>query len=384
MLRRLGCDVEVFQRSREPLRGRGAGIVIPVSLLEELISRELLPSDYPACRYSRRRWIVADGSPRGRVAWESPMSAATNNWAVLWRALRAAVPDECYHAGKTVTAVRQEREGATITLADGETHLEDLVVGADGYRSTVRRLLHVDASPTIAPYVLWRGDYEESRAPDPGLIQDSDAAAASFTLPFSGGHGVIYLIPGENGSTTVGERRVNWAVYTAIPPCVDPSETPSLRADEIPRKAHAFFEEAIDRGLPPKSAELVRTSTRDEIWIQPIYDKLAERYAEGRVMLIGDGGNVARPHTASGATKAFQDAPTLGRLGAAHDEWPAILAAYDAERAPEGERLVRMGRRLGRAQVESPPPWGRMTPADFKEWSAQMTAGRAHHLFSDD
>lgn len=384
VLRRLGCDVEVYQRSQEPLRGRGAGIVIPIGLIAKLIAEGLLPSGYPTCRYRLRRWIIADGSPRGRVVWESPMSAAANNWTLLWRTLRGAVPDGCYHAGRAVSAVRQEPAAATIELADGETYRGDLVVGADGYRSTVRRAICADASPTIAPYVLWRGDYEESRVADRRMIEESDATKSSFTVPFMGGHAVIYMIPGEDGAGTVGRRRLNWAVYTAIPPGVDPSETPSLRAAEIPQEAHSFFEEAIDRGLPPGLAELVRTSTRDEVWIQPIYDKLADRYAEGRIMLIGDGACVSRPHAASGATKAIEDALSIGRLAATHDEWPAILAAYDAERASGGNRFVRMGRRLGRAQVESPPAWETMTATDFQKWSEQMTEGSSHHLFEDD
>lgn len=381
VLRRLGCDAHVFQRSRNPLEGRGAGIVIPISLVEELIGADLLPSGYPHCRYAGRRWIIADGSPGGRVVWESPMSAATNNWGVLWGALRGGVPDDAYHAGNEVKEVDQD--GAGLTLADGNRFSTDVVVGADGYRSIVRRLLHADANPTMAPYVLWRGDFEEARVPDPAVIDESDAAAASFTVPFGGGHAVIYLIPGDDGSVTTGRRRVNWAVYTSVPPGIDPAESPFVRGGEIPDEAHAFFESTVERGLPPQLAALVSESSRDEVWIQPIYDKLAERYAGQRVMLIGDAATVTRPHTASGATKALQDAVALGRIAANEADWPEILSAYDAERSAEGNRLVLMGRRLGRAQVESPPDWARMSPGDFESWSARMTAGDTHHLFSD-
>ena len=113
------------------------------------------------------------------------------------------------------------------------------------------------------------------------------------------------------------------------------------------------------------------------------YDDLVDSYVHGRVMLIGDAGTVTRPHTGSGATKALQDARCLARLGQEHDEWHALLAAYDAERTAAGVSLVRLGRRLGRDLVEHTPDWGTMTADDFDAWTKQTLSGEQLYFYGN-
>lgn len=103
-LGRLGCDVTVFERSSGALRDRGSGIAIPVDLRNELIEHDYLPTGYrcwpddstPADirRAGTRRWIIADGSPAGRLLWEQASGGAAvyNNWSVLWHGQERQTP----------------------------------------------------------------------------------------------------------------------------------------------------------------------------------------------------------------------------------------------------------------------------------------------------
>lgn len=136
-LRRLGCDVTVFERSTGALRDRGSGIAIPVPLRDELIEHDYLSQDYAHCLLSGRRWVAGDGSPAGRSIWQINGPMVTNNWGVLWRSLRDRVPDARYHDGVEVVQVESGVESATIELDDGTSHHFDLVLGGDGY-STLR------------------------------------------------------------------------------------------------------------------------------------------------------------------------------------------------------------------------------------------------------
>src|SRR5690242_1914033 len=109
-LQRLGCDVQVFERSSGVLRDRGSGIAIPVPLRDELIEAGYLPASYAHCRANLRWWILADGTASGRLLWAQPASAAHNNWGVLWRSLRAGVADERYHDGVTLQRLSQDAD----------------------------------------------------------------------------------------------------------------------------------------------------------------------------------------------------------------------------------------------------------------------------------
>ncbi len=98
----------VFERSSGALRDRGSGIAIPVDLRNELIEHDYLSAGYRCWpddatpddirRAGTRRWVIADGSPSGRLLWEQPSGGAAvcNNWRVLWQGLRARVPDASY------------------------------------------------------------------------------------------------------------------------------------------------------------------------------------------------------------------------------------------------------------------------------------------------
>jgi 2-polyprenyl-6-methoxyphenol hydroxylase-like FAD-dependent oxidoreductase len=108
-----------------------------------------------------------------------------------------------------------------------------------------------------------------------------------------------------------------------------------------------------------------------------------DSYVHGRVMLISDAGTVTRPHTGSGATKALQDALCLARLGQEYDEWPDLLAAYDAERTAAGVSLVQLGRRLGRDLVEHTPDGGTMTAGDFEAWTKRTLSGERLYFYGN-
>jgi 2-polyprenyl-6-methoxyphenol hydroxylase-like FAD-dependent oxidoreductase len=344
-LRRVGCQTTVFERSGD-LRDRGFGIGIPLPLKESLTEAGFLGADMPVRTPTTRCWLVRDGDrPLGRQVWQQPFPAVANNWGVLWRTLRARVPDDTYRGECTVVSVAD----GVVRTADGWSADFDLIVGADGYRSTVRQLVDPAATLSYAGYSLVRGCFPADRLPElPDLLENEIA-----TVCFAGGHGLFYLIPGFEP----GRPLVNWAVYHDFGP---PS---TAITDDIVAALGSIIEE-----FPPYWANVVRLTERAELFSQPLYDATLSAYRSGRYVLAGDAGTVVRPHTASGATKALQDATALQKSLLASDSWDAALGAYERERLPVSNSLVALGRRIGRAQVEDPPRWESMTAADFETW----------------
>lgn len=374
----------VFERSSSGLRDRGAGIAIPNPLRKSLIDRDYLDDNYPYWPAEERVWIVNEGeAPIGRVLWRQPGSASLNNWSILWMSLRRRVSDEVYRDGKRVKSFEQSSSGVTLAYADGTDDQFDLLVGADGYRSQIRADMFPGAKPEYAGYVLWRGNFPEHRIVDRGPLDQADATHSWHTICFPGGHGVIYMIPGEENRADVGHRRVNWAIYAETPEGVSFDEPGSVSPGALGTDLESQLNELIAEHFPRWHAELLDLTKPEEISIQPIYDELSPGYVSGRVLLIGDAGTVTRPHTGSGATKALQEAMLLEDLCGEHETWQPILAAYDTQRTEAGNSIVKLGRRIGAAQVEHTPPWSTMTPGDFEQWTRDTLSGTRLYFYGN-
>jgi 2-polyprenyl-6-methoxyphenol hydroxylase-like FAD-dependent oxidoreductase len=381
-LERLGCRVEVFERSSGALRDRGSGIAIPLALRDGLIGAGYLPASYPSCEPTVRWWVTSEADGGANVLWEQPSAAAMSNWGVLWRALREGVPDERYHDGAAVEEIAQTGDGVALTFAGGGSERFDVAIGADGYRSIVRQRGWNSSVPEYAGYILWRGNFPESDLRDRAALATLDSARAWLTVCFDGGHGVMYPIPDFGDAGVAGERRVNWAIYAPQPAGLSFDEPTSVPPGDVGTGLYADLRRLLDEHFPDEYRSLF-DSPRPDVSIQPIYDQLVHTYVDGRLLLVGDAGTVSRPHTGSGATKAMQDALCLESLGREHDDWTSLATAYDADRTAVGRSLVELGRRIGRDQVESTPAWSTMTPADFDRWTKASLSGESLYFYGN-
>ncbi|MHC5257945.1 FAD-dependent monooxygenase [Streptomyces sp. UC4497] len=367
-LRRGGADeVTVYERAAGRLADRGVGLAMHNARYAELESAGLVDASMPYHQVARRRWYVRDddaaaSGPLGRELAVLPFPFRTYNWGPLWRELHGRVPEEVdFRHGSAVEAVEVTPEGAAVH-ADGRTDRYDMVIGADGYRSAVRAAVHPDVRPTYAGYLAWRGAYPSARLRDPGLWPEDECVY----VVFPGGHLVTYRIP-DGGQ---GGHRVNWVLYTAPPPGLDqglqtPTTLPPGTAGDGLRAHLAYVAEEL---LPAFWGDVVRATTHDELFLQPLYDFTAPRYAVDSALLMGDAATVARPHTGAGAVKALQDATALQSALASASTWSEALSAYDADRAPTGRVMVDLGRRLGRGLVQETPDWRSLDQAGLEAW----------------
>ncbi|MGH3170108.1 MAG: FAD-dependent monooxygenase [Trebonia sp.] len=372
-LTRAGCDVTVYERARGTLQERGFGIGIPAGLHDELVSSGYLDNSTPACRYSERAWFVADasGTGQGRLLATQSSPIACENWAVLWNSLHAKVPGGAYRSGVAVTEVHASGHRPTLAFDEGGSERFDLVIGADGYRSTVRHLIAPGAVPLPAGYGLWRATCPEDTVPEPARRMLKHTA---FMVAFPGGHAGGYLIPDH---ARPGGRLLNWYVYI-----VPPTPFTDLRI-MLPGDVDDPLLDLLDDVLasfPPLWRETFRCTDRDRVSVQPLYDLTVPSYVSGRFVVLGDAGAVARTHTASGATTALLDALALERWCRTGRGWDEMLDGYNQERCPAGNEQTELGRVLGQAQVTGAPDWQGMSPADFREWWRHLVSARRTFL----
>ena len=191
------------------------------------------------------------------------------------------------------------------------------------------------------------------------------------------------MIPDFDGGNTTGKRRVNWAIYAACPKEQPLNGVESVAPGSVTGAAYQEFQQLLAEHFPPSARALFAHSRREDISIQPIYDGFVDSYVGQRTLLIGDAGTITRPHTASGATKALEDALALEALANNATDLSDLLARYDAERCGQARRVGEIGKRIGKAQVTDTPDWAAMTPASFTAWTAATLAGDDLYLYGE-
>jgi 2-polyprenyl-6-methoxyphenol hydroxylase-like FAD-dependent oxidoreductase len=385
-LSRAGQRAVVFERSRSGLADRGLGIAVPPPLLAELTEAGYVGEELPVCSSQERVWVLRE--PRdggaGRELWRQPSRIVTCNWGLLWRSLRERVPDAGYRGGSPVVDLRAGPGAVTVVTA-GEGGVEraeefDAVVGADGYRSVVRPRVAPGEVPSYAGYALWRASVPLDRLAD-GERVAALLARSYYTVVFPGGHAIVYLIPETPRPGRPPGLLVNWALYARPPasvPCADGLTFPPGAAGGV-LAGHA--RDLAERHFPLLWAELVHRSDPAVLAVQPVIDLPLPRYQLAPFVVAGDAAAITRPHTASGAVKALQDARCLEAVFREAGGVPAALRRYDELRREAGNRLVALGRRIGRDQVQDTPPWGELTASDLDAWTRRTLDGQSHYLY---
>jgi 2-polyprenyl-6-methoxyphenol hydroxylase-like FAD-dependent oxidoreductase len=346
LLRRASWDVDIYERVEGELAGRGAGIVAQPELIETLHRLGIDTVDLGVAITTRK---ILDAA--GRVIGESICPQVLTAWERVYRALRDAFPSEHYHRGRAVLSFEQTKH-AILTELGAHGAIEcDLLVGADGLRSTVRQQCLPDLAPLYVGYVAWRALIAE--AAFPLAIHRELFDYMTFYLP-PGEQFLGYPVAGPENDLRRGRRRYNVVWYR---PADENSELRHLLTDEtgtthavsippplIRRDAISAMRADAERLLPPQFREVVRMIT--EPILQPIYDLATPRMAFGRVAILGDAAFVARPHVAAGVAKAADDAACLVAALEAEDV-AAALRSFEAQRLPVGHRIIERARHLG-------------------------------------
>ena len=357
LLRSTGWDVEVYERTGDDLASRGAGIGTHDELLEIMQRVGIVVDASIGVQPVSRTCLALDGS----VLHEMMRPRILSSWGRLYRALKDAIPSDCYFFDKSFVALKQDGHSVVATFADSSEARGDLLVGADGIRSTVRELLMPEVEPRYAGYVAWRGTLDEAAMP--AELRAEIFERNVMCIP-DGEILSAYPVPGPDNDVRPGRRAYNLVWYhpvdeaTLADMCTDAtgqchgtSIPPPLIRPEVLSRIRSIAREV----LAPQCAALVEAIP--QLFFQPIYDLESPRLVQGRAVLLGDAAFVARPHVGMGVTKAGLDAECLADALARNEDVDAALAQYDAAQRLFGSRVVARGRLIGahlEAQLRKP------------------------------
>ena len=283
---------------------------------------------------------------RNALSWQ-----AIHGWL---RELALRRPEITILLGTSVRETVQSPTHATAITADGRRIDAAAIVGADGYRSVVRKAVNPDQPHGLyAGYLLWRGLVSEANLPpDTPWPQNNNGVALATQ---TGYRLVAYPVANLSGSLVPGERMISFAWYDPGRAnllrerrCLSASREvlASLGSKQVPR---AMLDElrtlAVSMWPNPWQAAVTCAIKQREIFATPVAEYLPKRLVNGRLVVIGDAAHVASPVIGRGFTAGVLDADLLAKSIAPSNtrdsaEISRALADFERNRLPEAQSLV--------------------------------------------
>jgi 2,6-dihydroxypyridine 3-monooxygenase len=348
VLRDLGCEVDVYERSRVPLEGRGVGIVLHPMTVRYLLDNRLLDLSAVSTSAAFHRYLADDGS----VLTEDARRHHFTGYNTLYGTLMRAFGRERYHLASEATSITQTDDRVELTFDSGQTATADLLVGADGVSSFTRRAMLPDVQPRYGGYVAWRGVVDEKDL-TPATFAALDDSLTYWFRP--GTHALTYPIPNYDGAVEPGRRLMNLVWYRNVPegePLADLLTDRSGKRRDVSLPPGAVRDEHLAElreaaaSLPPPLAEVALKTA--EPFLQVMIDVEVPRMAFGRVCLVGDAAFSVRPHAAAATAKGADDvwalADALQRSGGDVIE---ALRLWEPAQLELGRALLARTRDLG-------------------------------------
>lgn len=299
------------------------------------------------------------------------------NWGYLYRILRAnfdgyastACPnppastsedgDAKYLTGKRVISLHYADGIVTLLYVDVITGEEqsicsDIVIGADGLHSTIRKLVHAPlAHPeTYSGFIAWRGAV--SRSSISKRTADFFSNQVSSNLMGHNTYMICYVIPNDEGDFTPDSQLINWVLYqnltegtvdeaaiftdisgrrcqrTVPQGCVNPQLWARLRTDLVACMAAPF-------------AELVSATTTP--FVTKVSDILGcqASFFNGHVVLVGDALATYRPHASKATDQAASHCLELAKVWHGNKS----MARWDLEACMSANKIYLLSRLMG-------------------------------------
>jgi 2-polyprenyl-6-methoxyphenol hydroxylase-like FAD-dependent oxidoreductase len=256
-----------------------------------------------------------------------------------------------------VQGVDRDARSAWVTTSNHEVFHGDVVVGADGHRSVVRRSVSPEKpDATFAGYVLWIGLTDESTIPTQHRWpRDIDILHSGDSYLFG------YPLPGHDGSSAPGSRQLGWGWFDAgrnellrDTGCVVGNVVHhSLGSADMPEATLAQLAVEAEDLWPALWRDAILDSIeRYAVIGTPIAEYVPDRLVNERLALVGDAAHVPSPMTGSGFRTSLDDAEAIAESVAAGVHRSALakaLRGYERERLNSVRDMVQQGQQFSRS-----------------------------------
>lgn len=253
--------------------------------------------------------------PRGRLMRRAEL------YEVLQRRLGEAGIDVRY--GKRLVGVEEGADGITARFADGTTATGDLLIGADGTRSTVRTLIDPAAPGARYTGLLGIGGYSPYRLPG--------RAGRGETVHFANGARAFFGYWGlPEGAGTA------WFSNVPQPEQLTYEQVRAVSNDEWLRRLRDLH----SGDVPARDVLAVADADTMEVFPRLEIMPSVPHWHRGRMVLVGDSVHAPSNSSGQGVSLAVESAVELARCLRDLPDHTAAFAAYEAMRRPRVEKIA--------------------------------------------
>lgn len=334
-LRKAGLEVEVFERA-QALKERGAGLGILSNAVGALRSlgvegaletRGQVIDDFKLLDSQGR---LLSNLPIKQLQEEIGVRSVSIHRAALQGVLLDANRGCNIHLGAKLERFESDDRTVCAHFADGRKAEADMLVGADGIHSAVRRQITGDEAAHYGGYTCW-------------------VAALQFAHPrMTPGYVGFYWGRGTGfGLIDLGGGQAYWWGTHNRRERVDPAETAASIKARINRCYAGWADEVIAAIAATPDPAILQYDALDRPFI--------ERWGSGPVTLLGDAAHPMLTSLAQGACMAMEDAAVLGGHLEGESDLAQGLRRYEATRRPRTRLLWRLSRIMAVVeQLENP------------------------------
>ncbi|KAF3911976.1 hypothetical protein AA313_de0205055 [Arthrobotrys entomopaga] len=347
-----------------------------IKLISEEAHAKILASGFPCAKFEMRN---SKGKVLGLMPAGSPERYPGTGGEVMHS--RAAIYEEILkvlegqgakiHYGKMVTAVTPKEDGVEVAFADGEVVMADLVVGADGIKSTVRKAAFPGVEARFEGLVGAGGVVPASAIPKCDLPKeipyDYKSTKYSPMVMTFGSNGFFGYSP-INSEPGDGMKYQWWSTAEST------DESRNIPIEEIERQLVERHKDWISPNGEKSIIEIVKfavqqhkeaaeTERSKKIMVMPnYYMQVMDQYSsdDGRILLMGDAAHVMPPHSGQGVSLASEDGYAYAKLLAhaiertkaveSNDYKEALATAgkyYTEMRKPRNDKVMAIAARSG-------------------------------------
>ena len=332
-LQKEGYRVKVFERFKE-LKEIGAGLGLGANAWKGLAYLGITEDLEMKCNIiENTKFLDQKGHVISKMGMEGlnkkyGVASFTVHRADLLNILFSKLQLDTVEFGKRVVDYEQHENKVTVYLDDGNVITGNALIAADGIHSSVRKKCLPGIQPRYSGYTCWRA----------AVNVHNETSVPKYFSETWGAKGRFGIVP-------LKDHQIYWFA------CVNaPYQSKTMSGFTI-KDLYRLFQDYHS----PIPELIQKTQDEELIWNDIIDLNPIDRYAFGKVLLIGDAAHATTPNMGQGAGQAIEDAIILSKVLKNQANHAEAFVDFEKLRMPKTKKIINMSWRLGKiAQLDHP------------------------------